>query len=474
MTTEARPVETDATAGPHHRQPDAPRGGREVFGEPIRRLLVVALGLLTIAATLGLVSAHRGTQISLIDEATHADYAYQVAHGHIPAAGSIIATPILREWACRGAAAGSVVPPCNTPVLDPAKFPALGENYNFGHPPLYYAITGLTARAAGAIFGEGHFVAFARMTGFLWLFAAMLVLYLALRRFGVRWGIAAAAAVLLPLCPGVLHASSMVTNDAPAALCGAVALYLLAGVLKTGRIGWIAPTVATLLATATKVLNGLPMLILAAVLLVLAVVRRRAGDSHAAWRLILTAVAIGVSFLVVFKGWAIFQSGRGVPNWQNPIAGVTGRDYSGAPVDEMLSTTFSGFQLVTGYWLQPQLDGETVTLWSRLLNIVLAAAPFLALVAFRRRTPEWALGLATFGGMLAFPLIVELQVYSQSHLYFAYVTPRYGMTLIPLAVACLAVVANKLRLVRTSAAYVGVGLLVMLLASTGVWALGPA
>jgi Dolichyl-phosphate-mannose-protein mannosyltransferase len=474
MTTEARPIADETPTGSHHRQPEPPGGRRHVFGEPIRRLFVVTLGLFFVAATLGLVSAHRGVQISLIDEATHADYAYQVAHGHIPAAGAVIAQPILREWACRGTATGNQVQPCNSATFDASKFPAAGQDYNFGHPPLYYAITGVIARGVDSLVGGEHFITFARMTGFLWLFAAMLVLYLAVRRFGVRWSIAAAAAVLLPLCPGVLHASSMVTNDAPAALSGAVALYLLAGVLRTGRIGWIAPAVATLFATATKVLNGLPMLILACVLIVLAVARRRAGDSHAAWRLVLAAAAIGVSFVLVFKGWAIFQSGRGVPNWQSPIAGITGQRYTGSPIDEILSTTFSGFQLVTGYWLQPQLDGETVTLWSRLLNIVIAAAPFLALVTFSRRSPEWSLGLATLGGMLAYPLLVELQVYVDAGDYFPVVTPRYGMTLIPLALGCLAVVANKLRLVRISAAYAIAGTLVMLLAATGVWALGPA
>jgi hypothetical protein len=113
--------ESQTTA--HHRRAEAP-GGRVVLGEPARRLLVLTLGFLAIAATLCLVSAHRGTQISLIDEATHADYAYQIAHGHIPARGSTIAPPILREWACRGAANGFALPPCNAPTLDPAKFPA--------------------------------------------------------------------------------------------------------------------------------------------------------------------------------------------------------------------------------------------------------------------------------------------------------------------------------------------------------------
>jgi hypothetical protein len=463
----------DAHTISEHRRTQTP-GERLAFGEPLRRLMVVALGFLAIVATLCLISAHRGTQISLFDEATHADYAYQIAHGHLPARGSTIAPPILRAWACRGSSNGFALPPCDATTLNPAKFPAHGENYNFGHPPLYYVVTGVLAQAADSLLPGDHFVGSARATGFLWLFSAAVVMYLALRRFGVNWVIAAAGTALLPLCPGVLHASSMVSNDAPAALCGAVALYFLAGVLKTGRIGWIAPTVATLLASATKVLNGLPMLILAGVLMVLAIAQRRRREARSAAQLLIAVGGIVLAFLVVYKGWSIYQSGRGVADWVSPIRGITGRNYSGSPVDEVLSTSFQGFQLISGYFLQPQLNGETITLWSRLLNLVVAAAPLLAIVLFRPRTPEWALGVATLGGMLAYPMIVEMQVLVSLHEYFPVVTPRYGMSLIPFALACLAVVTNTLRLRRTAVAYAGIGTLVMLLAATGVWSIGPA
>ena len=107
------------------------------------------------------------------------------------------------------------------------------------------------------------------------------------------------------------------------------------------------------------------------------------------------------AFLVVYAGWTIFQSGRGVAHWVSPITGLTGRNYSGSPINEVLSTSFQGFQLISGYFLQPQLNGETVTLWSRLLNLLVAAAPFLPIVVFRPKTPEWVLGVATFCGLLA-------------------------------------------------------------------------
>jgi 4-amino-4-deoxy-L-arabinose transferase-like glycosyltransferase len=96
-----------------------------------------------------------------------------------------------------------------------------------------------------ALPGNSDFITLARLVGSLWLFAAMLVLYLAVRRFGARWQLAAAAAVLIPLCPQVLLASTTVTNDAPAALCGSLAVLMLARIMVQRKLGWVIPALVT-------------------------------------------------------------------------------------------------------------------------------------------------------------------------------------------------------------------------------------
>jgi hypothetical protein len=333
-------------------------------------------------------------------------------------------------------------------------------------------VTGTLARAGDALFSDDHFVAAGRLVGVGWLFAGMLVLYLAVRRFDIGWPYAAAAAALVPLCPGVLQASSTITNDAPAVLCGATALYLLAGVLITGRIGWVAPVLVTLLATATKVLNALPMLLLACVLLVLAFRRRRAGQSRESVRFAVIAIAIGITFLAVFKGWALFQSGRGQDGWVNPVLGTSGRPIGGNPINELLSTTFTGFPLVNGYYLPPQLNGELMTIWVSLFGVLIVASSFLAIAALPARTPQWAVGLTLLGGILLYPLLVELQVWVESSMYFPVVSPRYGMTLIPLALACLAFVAYRRRLRSATIFLTGFGLLATFLTTAGLTAIG--
>src|SRR5262249_12652321 len=216
----------------------AGRAPRTFAGEPVRRLLLVALGLAAFAVTLVMIAVVRGPQLSIVDEPAHADYAYQVAHGHIPAKGSLIAQEIRSEWACHGLGNDrSQLPGCGT---GSGAFAVGSQDYTFGDPPVYYAITGVLARGLDAVTsGHGQFITLGRSVGAGWLFSAMFVLYLALRKFRVAWPYAAAAAVLLPLCPGVLASTSTINNDGAAAVSGAAALFVLARITAQRNYGWV-------------------------------------------------------------------------------------------------------------------------------------------------------------------------------------------------------------------------------------------
>jgi hypothetical protein len=99
---------------------------REALGEPLTRLLVVSCALLVLAIALVAMVVHRAPQLSIFDEPTHSDYAYQISHGHVPARGSTIAPEILREWSCHGYFDGSKLPPCAGPA-------GRGYHYRYSH-----------------------------------------------------------------------------------------------------------------------------------------------------------------------------------------------------------------------------------------------------------------------------------------------------------------------------------------------------
>lgn len=444
---------------------------RTVAGDPLRRFLLTASGLLALALTLVLLAVIRGPQLSPYDEPAHADYAYQISHGTIPSKGSLIGPEIRYEWSCHGLG-DTAQAACDVLGGD---FGAGVQDYTFGDPPVYYLTTGLLARGMSALVpGDNQFITFGRSIGVLWLFAAMIVLYLALRRFRVRWQTAAAGAALLPLCPGVLAATSTVTSDAPAALAGALGVYLLARITVDRQLAWGLPAIATVLATGTKILNGMPMLAVGCVAGVLAISAFRRGDKSEALRAGRLSLAVLLSFLAVYLGWERFQNGRGDPAWVNGNL-ANGQPLNGSPAGDLLSNLFGVFQhLTTSYWLAPQINGETVTIWATFLSVVLAAAPLLAMAVSKGRSWGWVLGLAAFVGLAAVSLAVQLEMFVENNEYFALVSARYALSFLPWVVACLAVVAARRRLVKTSFVFVGIGTVVILLAETGVFTLGPA
>jgi hypothetical protein len=211
-----------------------------------------------------------------------------------------------------------------------------------------------------------------------------------------------------------------------------------------------------------------------AVLGFIAVTAARRRDWTAAKRAGLTASVIFATFCGIYFAWTVWQSGRGVAGWVNPNRG-NGQALTGSPVGDMLSNLFNTFQhLATMYQLQPQINGETVVIWATLLTVLFCAAPFMLMTASKAHSWGWLLGLATFVGVSAIAIVVQLQVFTANDEYFVLVSARYALAFIPWVVACLAVVASRRRLLRTSVGFVALGFSVMLLAELGLFTLGPA
>jgi hypothetical protein len=438
--------------------PDRPR-------DPARRWVLVTVVFAIAAAVLTLLSITKATRFSALDEATHIDYAYHLAHFELVTDGEPLSQYTLNAWSCRGQANLKALPPCDSGAAS-TSYPGGGQQYNGFHPPVYYAITGWIARPLAAITGQ-DFITVARSLGFFWLLAAMLALYGTLRYWRVDWRVAFGAGGVLAILPTILHASTTVTNDAPSALFGVAAVFVLGRVLIYRNYGWILPAVITLLAVSTKILNGIGLLVVAGVLLLLALIRWRRSGFRGVAPLLRVSLAMILAAGVFYVIWSKISSGRQIPDWKNPILGVNTAKLDGLPFDEWLPTLFNGFRLGTNFYLDPYVNSAYLISWVTAAGMLFAVCSFVGLALFQRGTPRWILAGSVFLGCIAYPLVVQIQTSMNDSNYFPAVSTRYGNSLIPMAVAVIAIIVAHLHLRKTAAAVTGLGALAVLVSTAG-------
>ncbi len=411
------------------------------FDDSRRSRAILALVYLAVATAIVIpVIFGGGTEMSRIDEPTHADFAYQVAHGHIPAKGDVIAPEIRSIWACMGQERYSL-PACGATPW-PWRFPYDADQYNFPHPPLYYAIVGVPARAIAAV-TPLNFVEAGRLSGIVWLTAGMVMLYVALRRWRVDPAIAMVAPLLLVSFPRVLHASTTINPDATATLGGALALWLAAKIFLEDDHDWVLPVVLTGAIGMLKFINTIPFIALAILVIARALRDHRfRGLKREHWVL---PLAVAASIMVPYIAWELFQGPRGDASWQNPLVGINTRDVLGLPGSEWIETLFVGFNLASDYYIQRPLDVALLVAWTRLLNVLVIGAMMATVVAFVKEPARRSLGWLLGTGAVLYPLAVQIQAYMNTSVpqYFPNPTGRYGLALIPGAIACLVMAANK-------------------------------
>lgn len=421
-----------------------------------QRLTKVGLVLAVIAVALPLLSIVNAPRISMNDESTHIDYVWRLSHFELPTLGQDLSAATLERWSCRGQANVPQLPGCGSET--PADgYPAHGQQYNAFHPPLYYGVTALGARTIVAVTGV-DFVTAARSTGVLWLFAAMFGMYLTLRYWRVPWEYALVSAAALPTIPPILHASSTVTNDAPAALAGVAALFVLGRVVVHRQFGWILPALVAAGVTLTKTINAIPILAVGAVVVFIAAVQYRREGPRPARPLVAVGASLILTPLVVHLTWFGSQLSRQPSDWVSPVTGQNTTPVDGLPFDEWVPTLFGGLQMGRNYYLDPSVRSPYLAAWASVATLLLAAACFVGLAIFRRYSVRWFLVITTLVAAAAYPLLVQAQSYMGDRSYFRLVTSRYGIAVIPLGIALLGVIAARQQLRRTAVALLVVGL----------------
>jgi hypothetical protein len=430
----------------------------------LRPELPWAAGVGLLALLMSMTAILVGTTMSALDEQTHMDYAWQISRGEIPAAGDDLSDYVLEEWSCRGQSNMPDLPPAgDAPTED---YPGHGENYNFFHPPAYYvtaAATGLVGEAVGLEFSTG-----ARLASAAWLMIGMVAVYGALRTWRLPRSWAFSGAALLLAFKPVIASGWQVSNDGPAMLVGAGALWVLGRWALHGRIGPLWPTLVALLAASTKVMSSVGILAVVGLIAVMAVADVRKRDWRTLGRRAATVLAPVAVVGACMAGWSAFQSGRGDPNWINPLFGISTREVVGRPFDEVVPTLLDAFGLIKSSQFPTELDGWQITSVTSAWWVLLTAAPFMVLVAFGAMRNERLLGLAAIAGTIGAGIIVQVQEVVGNGYAFRLISGRYAITLLPITAAAFVLSLQHRGFAIALHTAVGLSVAVMWLSLGGV------
>lgn len=430
-------------------------------GDNLGKLIGISV-LLSATAVLSVtlaVAKVRG--LSSLDEFTHLDWVYQLTQGNLPADGDIAASKVLSDWACLGQW-NAQLPPCGQPI-DPSLFPAGGQQYNAFHLPMYYLITAGLVEFGQFFVGDQRFVTLAQLTGAMWLSAGMVMLYVACRVWRIRTWYAVAAPLVLMCLPPLFTASTIVTDDAPAGLAAAYALYYLGRFRISRATHLLVPGILTVFFTTTKVLNALPMLMIAAGLGWFAVIAFVRHQPRTGWLRLRASVLLGAPSAVIYLLWTRFQDSRAQSGWVNPIVGVNTYTLSDDPLTSWIPSLVRGFNLLADINVAPELKSRYFVAFNAAISVPIAAAALMTFLLYRRGYRRRWPGVLLFAGCLFFPLVVQIQALRSGAVpqFFPLVSPRYGLSLVAIAVFCLAMVADTLRLRRTTIAVTAAALLTL-------------
>jgi hypothetical protein len=414
--------------------------------------------LLVIASVLvGIVHVPQHEALSPIDEYVYVDYFDKVLDQGVVRHGEEVGDFARRELGCRGLRILLPVPDdrCTTAesiLSDDSRFPMGGMTSADIYTPLYFAVTRVLAQPllwTGLVDSPTQA---GRLVGTLWLAAAALVFFFALRR--LRLGEWASAGITL-LIVGSLPAywfTTYLSADAPTLLAGAVILLLGLRFVQGDGSGWWLVAAAPV-AIWLKFQNFAAIGAVAIGLIILAVfelfasppggrLRRLLRDRRAmiAVCMVVVAVLAQVVWLVIREAISL-----GVSPEQGTEQELT--------VDTLIGLTFK-YVSSSGLGIGGPVGTAIVVSW---IAQWVAVAGVLGLAAVARPgTRASAFAYATLLMALLLGPLLAVSIRLSTGEYFA-LPERYGLSLYPFFIACAALLVRERR--TSTVVLAGLGML---------------
>jgi hypothetical protein len=393
---------------------------------------VVLVGVALVACTT--VTLNHSHQLSAFDEWVYYDAVTKVPTQGIVHQGDYIGQPALAEMACFGDPYGARGAKCtglNGHYSDSANFPLGGKTTADIYAPVYFDVTWAIAQPIQWLTGVDLLTA-ARLTGFFWLAAGLIVFYALTRELKVHRLTALGLGLIAIGTVPSMYAFTYITTDAPCFLAGATLLYLgIRFVRGTVSGWWLLPV--TSLAILLKITNIFAVGLIAIYMLIYAIMKWKRDSSldraPAPPRIVLITVLYTAVAVVTEIAWLIVRAaikvGPGPNQGINTPMSIRG-------LASQLST-FLGFN--SAYTL-----GGAIMLPYAILTIV---GVFGFLLTVRGHGTMRALSISTAAAVVLFPplLVVAMGVALGSAFP---VSTRYVQPLMPAILIAIAfIIQNK-------------------------------
>jgi hypothetical protein len=406
--------EATSTAAPPARR-------RGLLGNGFVQLVLVMVCSLLVCGPFLVDRIRDNPGISPQDELSYIDTLVRIQDGQwLMRQGDTVDPETLQELGCRGIT-GSALPP-NEEVCEGGPSDVVFYNTADIDPPVYHWTTAVLSRVPYELGLTGNVVTAARMLGILWCTLTMTTIFFLARRLGARV-LPAAAAAAAPLWLSVTSAQfQYVTPHSTGVLVGAVVALVVASRLAD-RVPWWLVSLAGLLAATTKLTNL--VVVMASAAAFLAAFAWPPGDGGVRPRRRLwDAVNIVGAAMLASLAWVVIRRLQ---------RSSTVEPYEWAVVDSLTP----GMVLENvGAFVFPLASGLTRGFAVLLSVAVFGTAAYLLASA---RTPavhrSLAAGVLAAGTLAPVALVIMNFVVTS---YYVATQGRYGLSLVPVAVALAA------------------------------------
>lgn len=406
----------------------------------------LAAPLLLILASLVFVVANAPahTQMSLFDEYVYIDYLAKFPEEGVVRQGEMTGELARQYYSCEGVSPFGKIAPQNCSTHDfsnDVEYPMGGKTSADLYTPLYFGVTWLAAQPF-LWFGSADIVEAGRLAGTVWLASASVLLYYAMKRLRVSTITSLAGCGLLIASAAAWWSTTFISTDGSAMTAGAALLLTGLRYLQTGRGAWMLPALSVL-AVAFKFQNFMAVVAAAGFLLLTSIGQKRSVHDRPAleqprttWRKLVLILGSMFMLPLLFQVcWMLLRSAIAVSAF--PDQGVASHL---GPAELIMETLKFYGRLGLGFTIP---DTATVGyVLAMLATWTIIIGVFAPIAMEPRFSPRYSLGVATFLTLLAAgPALAIANRLTQGY-YFS-LPPRYGLSLLPLALALVAVTFDR-------------------------------